>query len=273
MPTSVAVLSLLNLDVEKRYIIHFLVDESVTDKDRLTLSEMIERKGGRVRFIQIGSQLDKGYAFRGISKASYYRLLIPWLVPEVEKYIYCDGDVIFLQNFYSFYDIDLENFILGGVHTPFYDTERFSDYCKQYELYSESYINAGVLLVNANRMREMFCESQILELVSKKFFYQDQDIINILFKGQIKLLPLSYNFPSYLETITPIQQINLIHYSGPKPWKGFTNRWAYWWSIYSQSPLYDAGFEEKIYKKILIPNYSLKQIFRLLGRNIKRKVN
>lgn len=53
------------------------------------------------------------------------------------------------------------------------------------------YVNAGVLLFNVKRINKLFGEGKIMLSAnkineSKKINYQDQDVINIIFKGKIK---------------------------------------------------------------------------------------
>lgn len=272
IPTCVAVLSMLQNSTDCHCDIYFLIDNTVLDKDKDILSKTVKPYDADIYFISVGNEMDNGYAFRGISKACYYRLLIPWIVPHLKTAIYCDGDIIFTRSILNLYKIPINDKLIGAVHTPFYDSKKFVGYCKKLELDAENYVNSGILLINCSQMRHEGLKEQFQKHIGKKYYYQDQDIINIVCKEKIEYLPLEYNYPSYIFFNTTKLKPIIIHYSGPKPWKVFTNLWAYWWSIYDRSIVYNESFECEIYQKILIPDYSLKKVIRLYLRHLKNKL-
>ena len=55
------------------------------------------------------------------------------------------------------------------------------------------YVNAGVLLWNLEEMRKCNLESMFLKLVSTNYRMMDQDILNKVCFGKIKIIPLRYN--------------------------------------------------------------------------------
>lgn len=53
-------------------------------------------KNCRIQYRQVDNTFDASYEIRGITTPAYYRLLIPELIPEYDKIIYSDVDVIFV---------------------------------------------------------------------------------------------------------------------------------------------------------------------------------
>lgn len=53
----------------------------------------------RIRYRSVGDTFDGAFEIRGITTPAYYRLLIPELIPEYDKVIYSDVDVISERTF------------------------------------------------------------------------------------------------------------------------------------------------------------------------------
>ena len=124
------------------------------------------------------------------------------------------------------------------------------------------YINAGVTLMNLSEIRKRKLDAQWDALAGEKFYYQDQDILNITCKGAIAYLPPKYNRFAYLEEKDFGQFIAegifteeecreamrspvIIHYTGDKPWKRYdTNMGSLWWDYVSAQPDLKGMFDE-----------------------------
>ena len=48
-----------------------------------------------IKYRSVGNTFDKAYEIRGITTAAYYRLLAAELIPEYDKVIYADVDMVF----------------------------------------------------------------------------------------------------------------------------------------------------------------------------------
>lgn len=157
-----------------------------------------------------------------ISVETYYRYIIADIAPNLNKALYLDADLVVNGNLNELYDIDLENNYCAGVKDKFIEE---TDYKNTLGLSpNETYINAGVLLLNLSRMRKDNVSEKLLSNTNKlaeQIEYQDQDIINITFRGQIKEVDSRYNFASsnVIREKSKIKEAMIIHYTGPiKPW-------------------------------------------------------
>lgn len=134
-------------------------------------------------------------------------------------------------------------------------------------------------------MRELNLRNEILSYTDKQLLFQDQDIINIVCKDRIGWLPLKFNSPPGLSKVDKNKLIKakittqeefaeavdnpvIIHYAGPKPWKTFTYHWYDWWSVYSNSPFYDCEYANIETAKIMNPQYSTKQLIKMLAKRL-----
>lgn len=99
-----------------------------------------------------------------------------------------------------------------------------------------SYVNAGVLLFDLEKCRQKVSFRDVVEtLHSRNFFYNDQDVLNILLEGNIKQVDCKWNYMNniafYLECDRKEfrelyldlrrEDYRIIHYiSAKKPWNG-----------------------------------------------------
>lgn len=129
-----------------------------------------------------------------LAEATYYRLLIPQMIPEYEKCIYLDSDILVNGDLKELFSIDLNDNYLGGVKDCYLISKHETRHQKHLGIPSvENYINAGVLLMNLKRMREKNLVSAFLVQAKKENLYEDQDVLNACCYGFIKVLPIKYN--------------------------------------------------------------------------------
>lgn len=183
-----------------------------------------------------------------ISKPTYYRLLIPMLLPELDKCVYLDGDTICLCDIKELFAVELENNLLAGAMgavIPF-DTAYKEKVLNVPD--ATYYINAGVLVMNLKQMREENKIEEFLIYSEKQLPCQDQDVLNICCYNRIHLLPLKYNiyntaFNMSVEMLMErykreeieeaFAKPAIIHYPGEfaKPWNNLRCiKGKEWWS-------------------------------------------
>ena len=77
--------------------------------------------------------------------AAYYRLILPELLPNINKIIYLDGDTLTLDDLKEMYDINMDNYYYKG----FLDI-----YIEEFLPNNNNYICSGVLLINLENLRK-----------------------------------------------------------------------------------------------------------------------
>ena len=284
-------LSLIESAGSCKYQIYIIINNDVTDADKqLLITQVSINPCHTIEFIPIGEVFVGCHEIRSISTATYSRLLIPWLLPQHDKIIFSDVDVIFRTNLESVFNDDLSNYFVAAVPAVAVClNHNYNKYIETLNLNPRDYCNAGFLIINSKLQREADLRSKYLKHSKIKYQYQDQDIINIVCAKRIKKISPKYCItPTFYELLTsqgtqlPVefygskQMISnylngvdcILHYSGPKPWSKFTFAWIDWWNTYHRSIFYDAEHELKISNQILKPSYSWLQI----GSIIKRKI-
>lgn len=263
MPTGVAILSMLECAINTKLDIFILQSDSVTENDRETLRSIVLPYSSRISFISMGEWFDGAFEIREITIATYYRLLIPWIISQYDKIIYCDGDVIFCDNIKELYELPLGENYVAGVCPSEYDKNAFKDYAWKIGVDVNKYLNAGIMLINSKKQREAKIDKEYLLHAKKRYLLQDQDIINIVCDHHKAYMPMRYNCPP---DKGHLKGMCIIHYFGKKPWKTFTHSWIRWWEVYRRSPFYDEVFELEVANKILNPIYTQRQLASLFMR-------
>lgn len=255
MPTGITIRSLLNTASHAEYDIFVLISADVTESDKQLIKEQANETAPALRnltFINMGGEFDTSMEIRGISKACYYRLLIPWILPQYDKVVYSDVDIIFKSDLCGLYETEIKDALVAGVTTPIYKRKRnYSRHIRKIGLNPLTYINSGFLLINCKQQREENLKDQYKQLSQKKFLFQDQDIINLVCKNRIYHIPEIYNMSPSLLNAENRENVAVIHYNGEKPWKSFTFGWLEWWDCYRYSIFFDYNFYKSVSRDTL----------------------
>lgn len=273
MPTGVCICSMLLSAEATIYDIYILASPDVTGADRELLERQVKSlsRDSKITFVDMGDKFKDGFQIRQISTACYYRMMIPWLLPHLDKVIYCDGDIIINTPLSDLFGIDMDGlYVAGSIPSDDIGWFKMKGYFDKIGLDCNEYVNSGVLVINSRLQREAGLDKEYDRLSKKKFHYQDQDIINLVCKGKIAHFDCRYNLAAPQYGLIPRLADGkvLIHYAGDKPWKCFTYAWSQWWSAYEKSLFKDDRFYHLISSKILNP----KDYFLNLSRKGKHKI-
>lgn len=257
------------------YLFYLLLPDSIK-KEELACFESLKEKQQRIeiRYCFISEKdlqvnLSREEAVDHISSTTYYRFLIPELLEEHEKCIYIDVDTVIQKDLRELYETDLADCYLAGVKNVFADTRpgssRYEKRCQELGVASlETYVNAGVLLLNLKKLREDQIQKQWLKQAAEKsYLYNDQDIINSVCYGKIWLLDYKYNvFPDYCQDAEETSRFLqadyreaakdpvIIHYvSKEKPWISRNFFMAeFWWNYGKET---DREFRKTLFNPFL----------------------
>ncbi len=179
---------------------------------------------------------------------TYYRLFLPEIFKLVSKGLYLDSDIVLLDDVAKLYFQDIGDNYAAAVpdqSVQIYDS--FIKYVEEViEVPHEQYFNAGVLLMNFKKMREEHFQKQAFDLLEKVTFKvaQDQDALNYLCKGKVKILPLEWNTMPLGEVV---KKPSLIHYNLMfKPWNLDNIQYEeYFWKYAERAGVYEEIVEQK----------------------------
>lgn len=228
MPASIMLESLLVSNKGIRIIAHTFSD-GLNSSSVSKLEVLINKYNGKLELHKLPEQaleiMKKApLAWEYLSVTTYYRLLLPYVVEmTVDKVIYLDCDVMVRGNLYKYYFEQKANSTISGSR----DIEETQHSVR---LGLKQYINAGILVMNLEKIRSRFNMEQMLNemnrLMSETYLKcGDQDIINILFEDGIEILPDAFNYQYVIHKMYilkhrwELSSVDVVHFiTNDKPW-------------------------------------------------------
>ena len=208
---SVSILSILKNNLESE-ICFYILDFGIK-KNNKKIIESIAHK-------YTNFTITKNY----ISPDTYARLNIAEYIPNIDKLLYIDVDTLTNGSLKELWNTDISQHALAACKDFFIEIDQ-PKYKSKIGLENYCYFNAGVILINMNRWRKLNVLNVSLEWLSKYkniIEYQDQDILNGIFKDDVKFINTRFNFtPSECGYIKHRKDreiqlpIIIYHYPGP----------------------------------------------------------
>ena len=183
----VAMSSILSSKSINSYICFWLIVPSdFQDKNINFLDSLYEMYDYfNITFIKMDNRYNKTY-IKGITEQAYYRLSLGELLPNLNKIIYLDTDVIVYRDLTNFYNINFNGKMILG-HPTIGN--------RQSQKYGVNRINTGVLLMNLLEMRKINFEKKVIKIIQKgeKLSLYDQTLLNVNFEHYIGIFPPEYH--------------------------------------------------------------------------------
>ena len=218
---AVALQSLIDNSSETNTYSVKVLNTDISDENKRRIAKY-ERKNVDIEFVDLNYYIkkikDKLYTRDYYSKNTYFRLFIPNLYPQYDKVLYLDSDIVILDDIANLYNFDMGDELVAAAPD---DIIQFNEV---FQLYAEKvvgvadyrrYFNAGVLLMNLHQLEKfLFLLDRIKFAVA-----QDQDYLNRLCKGRVKLINRVWNRMPIEDPRIRIEDVKLIHYNlAYKPW-------------------------------------------------------
>lgn len=176
---------------------HVLI-ETLTDANRERLESLAVRYNRTLTFHKVDTSRLEGVRFRQINpltKAAYYRILLASIMPDVDKVLYLDVDIVVIRNIRELLDTDLENYPLAAVADPYQEGVVKGNRIQLGLGARDPYFNSGVMLINLDYWRKNDSEKYLLAFArrDRHVYFHDQDALNFLFRNNWKELSPRYN--------------------------------------------------------------------------------
>ena len=262
------ILSMLHNANEDRYYDVVILERNITAQHKADLRACIAKFNHvALRFYDVNRAISRYTLSTNnahISIETYYRFIIQDALPFYSKILYLDCDLIVNGDVAQLYDVDLEHYALAAVRDLDFlgnlnmkDGKRRAYVDKQLHMRDAyQYFQAGVLVMNLDRMRSIHTVNEWLTIAQQPgFIYNDQDILNMECEGEVKFLPYEWNVMhdcagrvNAIFQHAPADEFKLyqqsrnnpaiVHYAGfDKPWKNpWTDFGAMYWSYAMQTP-------------------------------------
>ena len=188
----IAITSILRHKLPFDNIHIYVLDGGISQKNKDKLAKLQKIAKFNITFIKMNDEVFHKYPLRGnphFTYATYYRLVLPTLLPNVDKLIYLDCDIIVRNSLATLMNEDMENNLCKGV----IDVLNVEN---QNRLHLDKYVNAGVLLINLKKWRQYDVWQKFKTYLEQHFdeiLWNDQDIMNAVLKGKIDYLDQRWN--------------------------------------------------------------------------------
>ena len=162
----------------------------------------------------------------------YARILLPSMLPNLDKVIYLDCDLVVCKDLKSLWETDVNDVAVAMAPDLL---------CQDKGTLSRlgidnNYLNSGVMVMNLDYWRKHDVQNRLLSYIVDKgneLIYNDQDAMNVILQDERRQLPVKYNVTPYhyhknleyypAKLREEIQKSRLdpviFHYLGPvKPW-------------------------------------------------------
>ena len=242
--------SVLDASPDGRFRVVCMLSEEIPQ----AMKDKLQRMGGdrlSLEYILLKGRLEGVYIDPRYTEAASLRLLLPELLPELDRILYLDCDIIVRQDLAKLWETtELADNYLAGVYEAAIEgqAERF----RALGCDPAKYFNSGFLLMNLAQMRAEKVSEKLLEACRVPYLeFPDQDALNQVCLGRVVPLSPLYNsirtffIPKYRPDFErqygsglweKVQKEATIHYTGGKPWNLFTVQFGAWWKVYDTLP-------------------------------------
>ena len=201
------------------------------------------------------------------SKLSYVRCYFSKLLKE-DKLLYIDADALVIDNLADLWGNEFNDKYIIGVKEP----GAWSKHLGIADM-DNKYINSVILLMDLSKIRKDKLDNAMIDLLNtNKYYFPDQDVINIVFKDKIKYVSNIYNST---ETTGFRDDAKIIHYIRERKGWFKTSPKSEIWFKYNNEMLIMKGESMKNYKVKALKKFDDYEGQQIGGGNAftTRKVN
>ena len=189
----------------------YILDGGISEENKEKIASLKSIKNCEINFVSIDEKMFEDYknvkTHQYISIATYYRLKAPTLLPDVDKLIYLDCDMVVNTSLKELFNKDTSNYLLAGV----------SDNKTRMVKENPTYVNAGMLVMDLNNMRKDGTDEKFFNYTKENINKITKDDINdFALKNNIRLNSNELKLPLYVRNKKDGDKIKVKGLSGTK---------------------------------------------------------
>lgn len=261
-----------NVSADNNYDIVVLYSD-INDRNQKLIKQAADgRNNVSIRFVKVSKYFDVSKLFvdQHLSVETYFRLIIPELMPGYSKILYLDCDMVVDDDVAKLYNMNMGDALIGAAKDIDVAGQinlkqnKWDEYAvKKLGLDSPyDYFQAGVLILNLDEIRKVTTSDKLIKLATENDFRcHDQDVLNVACKNKVFYIPQEWNtLMSWAEPGRSRMDIlkyaprdlfgeyqnarnnpKIIHFAGyQKPWQlGDCDMATYFWKYARKSPYYE----------------------------------
>ena len=190
----ISMISLFENNKASEKIDVYVFGDNLSEENQKTISGIAEKYGRSCHHVDVVNiVIPKLLMSDRYPKSTFSRLFVYDLLPrDVEKLIYLDCDTIVMGSLEEMFNMDVDGKAFLATKDCMGKAYKRKIGLKE----KDTYINAGVMLMNMKRLREIPIAERMVAFVDKyaqAMTYADQEIVNGIFQGDFGLLPVEYD--------------------------------------------------------------------------------
>lgn len=169
-----------------------VLDNGISAANRARIDAVGAAVGAQVDRIEIPADAFADLPVRRghLTRSTYLRLLIPDLLPDAERVVYMDCDMVVTDDLSPLATLPLGDAVVAAVPDPSPEAEELGST----GIARGAYVNAGLLVVNLPVWRAEGIAARCLSLLTERaLLAEDQSALNIAAAGRIVTLPARFN--------------------------------------------------------------------------------
>ena len=231
------VVTSIGINVTSDDVMIYLLHNGLKDSTVKRLQKIADRYNVRLKFLEIDLEILKdcptNTKLHYANVMTYARFLLPSMLPNLDKVIYLDCDLVVCKDLKSLWKTDVNDVAVAMAPDLLYQDKAT---LRRLGVNNGKYLNVGVIVMNLDYWRNHDVQNRLLEYILDKgneLIYNDQDALNVILQKERIQLPVKYNvtpyhynknleyYPAVLREEIHKSRLNpiIFHYLGPtKPW-------------------------------------------------------
>lgn len=196
--------SMVNHSSEDRSYDFIVLHSNITERNQKLILDENTRTNVHIRFVNVEDYFDKSKFFvdQHLSIETYYRLIIPEIMPDYHKILYLDCDMVVLEDVAKLYDIDLKGNVLAAVKDIDIAGQvkkavnKLDEYIKTKLGLDDpfDYFQCGTLVLDLDALKKLTSSEELMKIAtSYSYRCHDQDVLNKVCKGHVFYLEQEWN--------------------------------------------------------------------------------
>ncbi len=246
---AVALESLIENSSKQYYYSIKVLYTNISEENKKKINKY-KRENVNIEFVDLNYYIekvkDKLYTRDYYTNTTYFRLFIANLYPQYNKAIYLDSDIVVLGDIAELYNQDIgDNLVAAAPDDVIQTIKVFQEYAEKVVGVADyrNYFNAGILLMNLDEFRRFDFQNKFLYLLETIKFTvaQDQDYLNRLCKGKVKIIDKAWDKMPVANDDFDDKDLKIIHYNlADKPWHYDNIRYKdYFWKYAKKTEYYN----------------------------------
>ena len=204
------VVTSVGINVTSDDVMMYLLHNGLKDSTVKRLQKIADRYNVGLKFLEIDLEILKdcptNTKLHYANVMTYARFLLPSMLPNLDKVIYLDCDLVVCNDLKYLWETDVNDMAVAMAPDLWYQDKAT---LSRLDINKGKYLNAGVIVMNLDYWRDNDIRNKLFNFIAEKgskLTYLDQDALNVILQNERRQLSVKYNVtPCYFSR-------NLVYY-------------------------------------------------------------